>query len=184
MIGLTRCNPPAKKFFLRGFSSKAGLVADPSLDPRERTLVCAWGKDQRLFLGPTPDEMTLSSLAWGERYGMNARILSSAGLDTENATVTAIKDRDGAINFCRQDYDYSMECIENTLKDTGLAPGKATLHANCKTERFTDFWGRNLEVLDDDILDIGTNEKLGGSAAAGSTVAWTAFKTLCPGEAK
>ena len=90
---------------------------------------------------------------------MSAQILSSAGLGTEKATITAIKDRNGAINWCRRNYDYSVECVDK-LKDTGPAPGKVTLHANCKTKRFTDFWGRNLEVLDDDILNLETEEKL------------------------
>jgi hypothetical protein len=151
----------------------------------EGTAICAWDKKQRLFLGPTPpDQPAGTDLAWGERVGMSARILSSEGVGTENATVTAIKDRDGAINWCRLDYDYSMKCIEDTLKDSRLAPGKVTLHANCTTKRFTDFWKRNLEVLDGDILNLDTNDKLGISTATGSTVAWTAFQTLCPAEAK
>jgi hypothetical protein len=166
------------------FNDSGCWIVDPSLIPTQRTLVCAWDKNQRLFLGPTPADPPTPGLAWGERDGMSAKILSSAGLGTENATVTAIKDRDGAIIWCREDYDYSIECIENTLKDTGLAPGKVTLHANCKTKKFTDFWGRNLEALDDDILNLDTNEKLGESTAAGSEVAWTAFQTLCPAEAK
>ena len=167
------------------FSNESGCwIVDPSLIPTERTLVCAWDKNQRLFLSPMPADPPASALAWGERHGMNARILSSAGLGTENARVTAIKDRNGAVDWCRQDYDYSLKCIENTLKDTGLAPGETTLHANCKTKRFTDFWGRNLKALDGDILNLDTNQKLGSSTAAGSTVAQTAFETLCPEEAK
>ena len=117
------------------------------VDPTEGTAVCAWDKNQKLFLGPTPAEPPGRGLAWGERAGMYARILLNAGLGTENATVTAMKDRNGAINWCRQGFDYSMGCIENTLKDLRLAPGKTTLHANCKTKRFTDFWGRNLKGL-------------------------------------
>jgi hypothetical protein len=150
----------------------------------EQTAVCAWDKDRKLFLGPTPFEPPSPGLAWGERAGMSARIVSSASLGTESATVTAVKDKDGAINQCRESFDYSIKCIDDTLKDSSLAPEKTTLHANCKTKRFTDFWGRNLEVSGDDILDLDTNEKLGASTATGSTVAWTAFETLFPKEPK
>jgi hypothetical protein len=159
-------------------------IVDPSLIPTERTLVCAWDQMQRLFLGPTPAIPPRPKLLWGERRGMNARILSSAGLGTENSTVTAEKDRDGAINWCRQDYDYSIECIERTLKSDGFAPGRTTLHANCKTKKFTDFWGRNFEMVDGAILNLDTKEILPVSSATGSTVAQTAFETLCPDEVK
>lgn len=157
---------------------------DRTLDPTDRTVVCAWSKDARLFLGPTPAEPPSLGLAWGERDGMDAQILSSAGLGTDNATLTAVKDRNGAIIWCRSNSNYTMECIEGTLKDTGSALGKAILHANCKTKKFTDYRGRNLEALDDDILNLDTNEKLGNSASSGSTVALSAFNALCPEKAK
>jgi hypothetical protein len=140
----------------------------------EETAVCSWDKKQRLFLGP----------ASADPQPLVAQILSSAGLGTENATVTAVKDRDGAIAWCRQSFDFSIKCIEDTLKDSNSAPAKVTLHANCKTKRFTDFWGRNLEALDGDILNLDLNEKIGISTGAGSIVASSAFKTLCPEEPK
>jgi hypothetical protein len=180
--GPTSGDPAAVSLGSAFFNESGCWIVD--LDRTEGTAVCAWDKNQKLFLGPTPPDPPPWSLAWGERAGMYARILSSADLGTENATVTAVKDRGGAIEWCRQDDDYSIECIENTLKDSRLAAGKVTLHANCKTKRFTDFWGRNLEALDDDILNLDTNEKLGDSTAAGSTVAWTAFTTLCPKSSK
>lgn len=168
----------------RAYTNHSGCwVVD--LSSTEDTAVCAWDKKQRLFLGSArPVDPNPPKLAWGERAGMFAQILSSAGLGTANATVTAVKDRDGAIGWCRLNFDYSMKCIEETLSDTGLAPRKVTLHANCKTKRFTDFWGRNLEALDGDILNLDTNEKLGSSTAAGSMVASTAFNTLCPERTK
>ena len=153
---------------------------DPD-DPSKETHVCAWDMSQRLYLGATPVEQSGPTLAWGERQGMYARIISSSGLDTEHADLTAEKDRDGAIIWCRVNHDYSTECIRQTLADDArLAHAKATLHANCKTRTFTDFWRRNLKRLDDDILDLDTNEKLGVSTAAGTGVAQTAFEALCP----
>lgn len=149
-------------------------------DPSKETHVCAWDKSQRLYLGPTPVEPRWA-LGWGERAGMYARIISSSGLDTEHASVTAEKSRDGAIIWCRIGHDYSIECIRHTMEDdTKLAPAKMTLHANCKAKTYTDFWGRNLKQLDGDILDLDTSDKLGVSTAAGTSVAQSAFEALCP----
>ena len=154
--------------------------ADDPQDITKQTHVCAWDKNQRLYLGPTPEEPRWT-LAWGERAGMYARIISSSGLDTEHASVTAEKSREGATIWCRVNHDYSTECIKHTLEDdTKLARAKTTLHANCQTKTYTDFWGRNLKQLDDDILNLDTNDKLGVSTAAGTWVAQTAFEALCP----
>ena len=152
---------------------------DPK-DPIKETQVCAWDKSQRLFLGPTPAEPN-SSLAWGERQGMYARIISSSGLDTEHASITAEKSREGAIIWCRANHDYSTDCIGHTLEDgTQSAHQKnTTLHANCKTKKYTDFIGRNLQALDDDILNLDTNGKL-STYAGGTAVATSAFEVLCP----
>ena len=154
--------------------------ADDPQDITKQTHVCAWDKNQRLYLGPTPEEPRWT-LAWGERAGMYARIISSSGLDTDNANVTAEKSRDGAIIWCRGNHDYSTECIRQTLEDEMqfAREKKATLHANCKTKRYTDFIGRNLQALDDDILNLDTNEKL-STYAGGTSVATTAFEALCP----
>jgi hypothetical protein len=141
--------------------------------------VCAWDKSQRLYLGPTPVQPR-RGLAWGERQGMYARIISSSGLDTDNASITAEKSREGAIIWCRVNHDYSTECIRHTLDDTQFAPAKSvTLHANCKTKKYTDFIGRNLQDLDGDILNLDTNDKL-STYAGGTAVASSAFEVLCP----
>ena len=152
---------------------------DPK-DPIKETHVCAWDKSQRLFLGPTPVEPS-SPLAWGERQGMYARIIASSGLNTEHASVTAEKSREGAIIWCRVNHDYSTDCIEHTLDDdTQFAhERKTTLQANCKTKKYTDFIGRNLQALDDDILNLDTNDKL-STSAGGTAVASSAFEVLCP----
>jgi hypothetical protein len=149
-------------------------------DPLMEIHMCAWDKSQRLYLGPTPVEPR-RILAWGERRGMDARIISSSGLDTDHASITAEKSREGAIIWCRANYDYSTECIRHTLEDdTQFAPRRsATLHANCKTKKYTDFIGRNLQALDDDILNLDTNDKL-SSYAGGTAVASSAFEALCP----
>jgi len=150
-------------------------------DPSKETHVCAWDKNQRLYLGPTPVEPPRLTLAWGERQGMYARIISSSGLDTEHASITAEKSREGAIVWCRVNHDYSIECIRHTLEDdTQSAPEKtATLHANCKTKKYTDFVGRNLQALADDILDLDNNVKV-STYAGGTAVASSAFEALCP----
>jgi hypothetical protein len=144
------------------------------------THVCAWDKSQRLYLGPTPVEPR-SSLAWGERQGMYARIISSSGLDTDHASITAEKSREGAIIWCRANQDYSAECIRHWLDDDtqGAHEKKATLHANCETKKYTDFIGRNLQALDDDILNLDTHDKL-STYAGGTAVASSAFEALCP----
>ncbi|HEX7919910.1 MAG TPA: hypothetical protein VF583_03080 [Bradyrhizobium sp.] len=151
-----------------------------AIDPLKEIHLCAWDKNQRLHLGPTPVEPRVS-LAWGERQGMYARIVSSSGLDTEHASLTAEKSREGAIIWCRVNHDYSTECIRHTLEDDSQsAPEKtATLHANCKTEEYTDFIGRNLQIADHDIINLDTNDKI-SSSAGGTAVATSAFETLCP----
>jgi hypothetical protein len=110
---------------------------------------------------------------------MYARIISSSGLDTDNATVTAGKSPDGAIILCRGNRDFSTACIRQTLEDEMRFARGRKLHANCKTKKYTDFSGRNLQALDDDILDLATNEKL-STYAGGTSVATTAFEALCP----
>jgi predicted nucleic-acid-binding Zn-ribbon protein len=161
------------------YSDKRGCWQSYDLQEKE-TYMCAWDKSQRLYLGPMPVEPRWS-LSWGERGGMYARIISSSGLDTDHASVTAEKSRDGAIYLCRANHDYSTECIRHTLEDDPKhdARAKAMLHANCKTGKYTDFYGRNLQNLDDDILDLDTNDKL-SNAAGGTSVAQTAFEALCP----
>jgi hypothetical protein len=149
-------------------------------DPLEEIHLCAWDKSQRLYLGPKPVEPH-ESLAWGERQGMYARIISSSGLNTEHASITAEKSREGAIIWCRVGHDYSTECIRHTLEDdTQFARAKkTTLHANCKTRKYTDFIERNLQGLDDDILNLDTNDKI-STYAGGTAVASSAFAALCP----
>ena len=148
-------------------------------DPAKETHLCAWNESQRLYLGPTPAAPRWS-LAWGERAGMYAQIIERSGLDTEQASITAEKSRDGAIILCRGSHDYSAECIKHTLEDGTKPPhARMTLHANCKTRKYTDFLGRNLQHLGDDILDLDTNEKL-STYAGGIAVASTAFEALCP----
>jgi hypothetical protein len=149
-------------------------------DPKEvlkEPQVCAWDKSQRLYLGPTPVE-TSWHLAWGERQGMYARIISSSGLDTEHATIVAEPSREGAIIWCRANHDYSAECIKELIgSDTPTI--KKTLQANCKTKKYTDFKGRHLQDLDDDILNLDTNDKI-SNYAGGTAVATSAFEALCP----
>lgn len=163
------------------FNNKRGCwVGDDPGEVTSETLVCAWDKELRLYLGPTPVEAN-SSLAWGERQGMYARIISSSGLNTEHAIITAEKSREGAIIWCRANHDFSTECIRHTLEDdTQYAhQRKTTLHANCKTGTYTDFIGRNLQALDGDILDLDTRDKMSNSAG-GTAVASSAFEALCP----
>ena len=152
---------------------------DPK-DVTRETHLCAWDKNQRLYLGPTPVEPSWS-LAWGEREGMYARIISSSGLNTEHASITAEKSREGAVIWCRVNHDYSTECIRHLLEDDtqGARAKKTTLHANCKTKKYTDFIGRNLQALDDDILNLDANDKL-SNYAGGTAVASSAFEALCP----
>ena len=163
------------------FNDERGCwVGDDPKDISKETHLCAWDKSQRLYLGPTPVEPSWG-LAWGERQGMYARIISSSGLNTEHASITAEKSREGAIIWCRVNHDFSTECIRHWLEDdTQFAPAKkTTLHANCKTKKYTDFIGRNLQALDDDILDLDTNDKISNSAG-GTAVASSAFEALCP----
>jgi hypothetical protein len=117
----------------------------------------------------------------GRASRMYARIISSSGLDSEHASMTAEKSREGAIIWCRVNHDYSTECIRHWLEDnTQFAPTKTTtLHANCRTKKYTDFIGRNLQDLDDDILNLDTNDKISNSAG-GTAVATSAFEALCP----
>jgi hypothetical protein len=150
--------------------------------PYNRTSICAWDRDknQRLYLGPMMDEDPRWSLLWGQNTGEWARIISSTGLDTEHATVVAEKSRDGAIEACRNEQDWSTKCIDRMI-ETGPAPPKTTLRGDCSTKTYTDFLGRNLKRLETDILDIDKNSKLGFAPPINDwDVAQTAFEALCP----
>ena len=151
--------------------------------PDNRTSICAWDSNnsQRLYLGPMMDEDPRWSLLWGQNRGEWARIISSAGLDTEHASVVAEKSRDGAIEACRDvEGDWSTKCI-NQMIETGPAPPKSTLRGNCTTKTYTDFLGRNLKRLETDILDVDKNSKLGFAPPLNDwDVARTAFEALCP----
>jgi len=166
-------------------SDERGCWIGEDGDPPWETHVCAWDKNLRLYLGPTMQEPE-PHLNWGERLGMYARITASSGLDTEHAIVTAEKDRDGAVTGCRGNHDYSLHCVEAEMQDGyGLAPTrKTTLQANCKTMKYTDFWGRNLEYSENGIRDLATGQEMGFSTAEGTSVAQTAFEALCPVSAK
>jgi hypothetical protein len=127
---------------------------DDHTDPWKWTFICAWDKDQRLYLGPMRADPRWS-LLWGQNTGTYARIISSSGLDTEQAIIVAEKARDGAIEACRAENDFSTT--------------------------YTDFLGRNLKRLDDDILDVDNNSRLGFSPPLNDwDVARTAFEALCP----
>lgn len=98
------------------FNDERGCWARYDPKDMKATQLCAWDKSQRLYLGPTPVEPG-RRLFWGERQGMYARIISSSGLDTEHASITAEKSREGAIIWCRVNHDYSTECIRHWLED-------------------------------------------------------------------
>jgi hypothetical protein len=159
---------------------------DDHTRPWNWTAICAWDgdKNRQLYLGPMMREDPRWSLRWGQNTGMYARIISSTGLDTEHASVVAEKSRDGAIESCRAENDYSTKCInqmiETVMVETGSAPPKSTLRGDCTTKTYTDFLGRNLKRLESDILDVDKNSRLGFSAINDWDVARTAFEALCP----
>lgn len=140
--------------------------------PWNRTSICAWdsNKNQGLYLGPMKDEDPVWNLLWGGNTGEWARIISSSGLDTENAVVVAEKSLDGAIEACRDtENDWSTKCIDQMI-DRGPAPRKATLRGNCTTKEYTDFPGRHWAGLP--------------YLHYNGDVAETAFEALCPQTAR
>ena len=100
---------------------------------KDETRLCAWSSlavDQ-----PTPKEPPENSkdfVSYGMRVGMYEAIDSRAGMDTDHARIVTRKSRDAAIINCRSNGNFTIECIEDTLRRTPTP----ILTANCSTGLF------------------------------------------------
>ncbi|MFC3324612.1 hypothetical protein [Mesorhizobium cantuariense] len=137
-----------------------------------------------LMLAPSAEAKTLY---YGSRVGMEVTIVKTSGIGSSHARIVAKHTRQNAITFCR---DYvgkaTEECIAKELQ-TAL---HLEITANCKTGKFTTFYGANMlfqgrnpepgAATDYLISDTDDDVVLDGSGASGYDCTLEQFKALCP----
>lgn len=139
------------------------------------TILCAKGA---LAAGQIP---------YGSRVGMNVTITSLSGIGTSNAVVRIKHTRENAREFCVEySQDRSAKFIADTLRETRLSD---EIHGNCKTGAFTTLYGgeyhfrgkaKKRAEFDPVYVIVGSEGKLDGSGASGSSEALLQFQALCP----
>jgi len=128
-----------------------------------------------------------STIYYGNKVGMELTIVKKSGIGSTHASILAKHDRRKAGVYCREyGHDFSKECIDAEMK----SPLHFEITANCKTGKFTTFYGANMlfqgrnkgtdvttEYL---ITSIDDNVVLDGSGASSYDVTLDQFKALCP----
>jgi hypothetical protein len=155
--------------------------------------ICAWGLNERIYLGPSPKTPPPSTIVYsGSRVGMYDEIVSRQGLDSASAQITTKASRDGAVTFCREySRDYSVKCLDDEMR----GPPLRTIRGNCRDKTFSDFDGnrytfvgktpkRNEDIMAEfEIRDMASGEILDGSSASGYGIRLGIFQALCPSSA-
>ncbi|MDX8493898.1 hypothetical protein RFN29_20235 [Mesorhizobium sp. VK22B] len=126
------------------------------------------------------------TIYYGGRAGMEVTIVKKSGIGTSHASVLTKHTRQNAIGFCREYVGKVTEdCIAKELK----TPLHLEITADCKTGRFTTFYGANMLFLgrspagsatDYLITDTDENVVLDGSGASGYDYTIEQFQALCP----
>jgi len=127
------------------------------------------------------------TIYYGNKVGMELTIVKKSGIGSEHASILARHDRRKAGVYCREyGHDFSKECIDAEMK----SPLHFEITANCKTGKFTTFYGGNMlfqgrnkgsEVTTDYLItSIDDNVVLDGSGASSYDVTLDQFKALCP----
>lgn len=158
--------------------------------------LCAWSTlaaDR-----PTPSEPRTGIVYFGMRDGMYDAIVSSEGMDTDHARIITKKSHDAAIIFCRGQYDFTAECIEDSFRGSptpiltadcpagkfsyALRPGPCD---RCEPPKDLKFLGKGpkgdggpnyiIESPGPDGPDV-----MDGSFASTYDIALSAFAALCP----
>jgi len=130
-------------------------------------------------------------IGYGSRAGMQVTVLSMSGLDTSNAVIRTQHTREDAIEFCSEYVgEVSEKCIKREL-ETRL---NDSIHANCITGVFTNFWGDKIQFRGKSrtrsetgpryiLVNLGSGEIADGSSASNYIVNMEIFKALCPKKA-
>ncbi|TIQ33140.1 MAG: hypothetical protein E5X48_24735 [Mesorhizobium sp.] len=130
------------------------------------------------------------TLYYGGRAGMEVTIVKKSGIGTSHASVLTKHTRQNAIGFCR---DYVGKVTEDCIAGEMKTPLHLEITADCKTGKFTTFYGANMlfqgrspagSETDYLITDTDENVVLDGSGASGYDYTIEQFKALCPNRVK
>ncbi|MET3592951.1 hypothetical protein ABID26_002339 [Mesorhizobium shonense] len=130
------------------------------------------------------------TLYYGGRAGMEVTIVKKSGIGTSHASVLTKHTRQNAIGFCR---DYVGKVTEDCIAREMRTPLHLEITADCKTGKFTTFYGANMlfqgrspagSATDYMIADTDENVVLDGSGASGYDYTLEQFKALCPNRVK
>ena len=137
-----------------------------------------------LMLAPSAEAETLY---YGGRAGMEVTIVKTSGIGSSHARIVARHTRRNAVAFCR---DYVGKVTEACIAKELQTPLHLEITANCKTGKFTTFYGANMlfqgrnpdAEATTDYLITATDENvvLDGSGASGYDYTLDQFKALCP----
>ena len=127
------------------------------------------------------------TIYYGNKVGMELTIVKRSGIGSEHACVVAKIDMKKAGVYCREyGHDFSKECIDAEMK----SPLHFEITANCKTGKFTTFYGANMlfqgrnkgtQVTTDYLItSIDDNVVLDGSGARPTMSRWTSSKRSAP----
>lgn len=124
---------------------------------------------------------------YGSRAGMQVTVVSSSGLDTQNAVIKTAHTREDATAYCR---DYVGEVTEDCIKKEMARKLADSISANCPRGIFTNFWGGKVQFKGKNpekdapvnyiLVDMKTGEVADGSGASDYDVNMQIFKALCP----
>ncbi|OHV87955.1 hypothetical protein [Mesorhizobium sp. ORS 3428] len=130
------------------------------------------------------------TISYGARAGMELTIVKKTGIGTSHASILTKHTRQNAIGFCR---DYVGKVTEDCIAKEMNTPLHLEITADCKTGKFTTFYGANMlfqgrspagSATDYLITDTDENVVLDGSGASGYDYTLEQFKTLCPNRVK
>jgi hypothetical protein len=126
------------------------------------------------------------TLDYGGRAGMEVTVVKTSGIGSSHARILTKHTRQNAIGYCR---DYVGKVTEGCISKELQTSLHLEITANCKTGKFTTFYGANMlfqgrnrdagatEYL---ITDTDDNVVLDGSGASGYDYTLEQFKALCP----
>ncbi|MER8467395.1 hypothetical protein [Mesorhizobium sp. M1409] len=127
------------------------------------------------------------TLYYGSRAGMEVTIVKTSGIGSSDARIVAKHTRRNATAFCR---DYVGKVTEECIAKELQTPLHLEISANCRTGKFTTFYGANMffqgrnpdagATTDYLISDTDENVVLDGSGASGYDYTLDQFKALCP----
>jgi hypothetical protein len=128
-------------------------------------------------------------LNYGSRAGMTVTVISMSGINGRNAIIKTQHTRDDAIGYCKEYVQrVDEECIRRELN----IPLSNQISADCKTGRFSTFFGGNFQFLGRNktkttnlglsflIRNLSSGQIADGSSASGYPTNIELFGALCP----